>query len=1250
MATLVSPGVAVTVTDQSNYISSGPGTVPLILLATQSNKTSSTGGIAAYTTPDTANEVQLITSQRELLTYYGLPVFPSNASGNRIYGSELAEYGLMAAHSTLGVTSSAYVLRADVDLAAIEGKADRPYGIPEDQTVYQNTDTTEYGIFEWDSVAQEFIRVVPSVITGRNAATALIGFSTRPQSNYGKIGDYAVVATDVKNPVYFKALDNNWYQVGTQDWVANVPTVRGSNSLTDNLLVAGSSFRINGVQITVPSSPTVDSLVTLINSSSIIGVTAALHNNKLCLFANASAESGNTLDPISGLVVADGKLYLETISGSFWQQAGITVVDSVGTIYNNPMFVAQPHQQIPAWKAGENGTPASAVAQLGVGSPSNIEKIVIAAQGSGYDSAPTVTIGIPWQSNLSVNLNDDVVYNGYHYTIIASGNFGGTPPVPVAGTQVAGSVVYQYAGIAATADAVVTNGQVTEIVLTNQGNGYVTLPLVEVAAPSGNTSRPTGSVWLKTTAVNYGAKFQVSVYSTTSSAYVNKSAPVYPKGDAEANFGLDKLLGGLGIPAGALYVCVNFGLAGTDQLNYRIMQRQFSGATNIVGTVLSPVFTVGDQFEISVTTPGTPEYSKKYTISMANAQTIGGNHMFVEQLMAANIPYIAAEVNNIGQISITHLAGGVIKIKDIVGTPLIDAGLTTNVLNIFDSDEVVGELLGTNWAPANTLFQQNTEPTNAPTDGTLWYYESPLLIDVMINDGARWRGYQNVRKDTRGFDLFYTDPNGVIFSNSAPTRQTTGAVLTYGDLWCDTSDMENYPNLKRYSNVLGVDQWVDIDNTNTVDSNGIIFADARWDTDGTTDPAVGDFPPIQNLMISDYTDLDIPDATLYPRGILLFNTRRSSRNIKKWVSRNFTNEAYPNRPLPTQQGTWVSYSGIKADGVPYFGRSAQRSVIVDALSTAVDNNIEIREDQRFFNLIVCPGYPELTDNLVKLNNDRRNTAFILADTPMRLSNNSSALDSYLTNSNASANDDEQSLVTVDPYVAYFYPPTGLTNAIDGSSGQVVVPITHSILRMVIKSDQNSYQWFAPAGSTRGVIDNVISVGYVDSARNAFMRVGTNQGLRDLLYSHNVNPVAVFPGVGILNYGQKTRQTDLKAMDRINVARLINYIRYQLEIITKPLIFEPNDKITRNEAKQVVDSLMNSLVAKRGLYDYLVVCDESNNTPATIDRNELWIDVAIEPAKAVEFIYIPVRILNTGAIKGTSATNGGLSNTSSTVAL
>ena len=97
------------------------------------------------------------------------------------------------------------------------------------------------------------------------------------------------------------------------------------------------------------------------------------------------------------------------------------------------------------------------------------------------------------------------------------------------------------------------------------------------------------------------------------------------------------------------------------------------------------------------------------------------------------------------------------------------------------------------------------------------------------------------------------------------------------------------------------------------------------------------------------------------------------------------------------------------------------------------------------------------------------------------------------------------------------------------------------------------------------------------------------------------------------------------------------MRTILDRAVKQFLFEPNDKITRDEVKGTIDKIMNDYMAKRALYDYAVVCDESNNTPDRIDRNELYIDIAIEPVKAIEFIYIPIRIKNTGEIASGSLT-------------
>jgi phage tail sheath protein FI len=226
---------------------------------------------------------------------------------------------------------------------------------------------------------------------------------------------------------------------------------------------------------------------------------------------------------------------------------------------------------------------------------------------------------------------------------------------------------------------------------------------------------------------------------------------------------------------------------------------------------------------------------------------------------------------------------------------------------------------------------------------------------------------------------------------------------------------------------------------------------------------------------------------------------------------------------------------------------------------------------------------------------------------------------------------EDGVITNSNTAAAYY-PSAITSDLDGND--VVVPPSHVVLRTYAYNDQVAYPWFAPAGLTRGVVTNATNVGYLNS-EGEFIPVALTNGQRDVLYGDGnrmgMNPIARFPGQGLFVFGQRTMQSYSSALDRVNVSRLIAYLRERFDPLARPFIFEPNDKITRANAKQVFDSFMSELMAKRAVYDYIVVCDETNNTPARIDKNELWIDVAIEPVKAAEFIYIPIRVVNTGEL-------------------
>lgn len=748
---------------------------------------------------------------------------------------------------------------------------------------------------------------------------------------------------------------------------------------------------------------------------------------------------------------------------------------------------------------------------------------------------------------------------------------------------------------------------------TVQFSGYTAPPAWRA---SDVTPRPTGSIWLKTTGTGNGASWGLKQYDANLDSFALLSAPLYLN-DWSAIRALDPLGGGAGLDAGTLYI--KYDTLGDNTTTFTPFIKNVAGILTITGTVAggSATYTAGNSFRLDVSVPGSSTLADAtVTLSGTTASSL------VADILSAGLPNITAGFNSSGAIYLRHLAGGTIQVTQLTGTPLDTAGLfnDTNVQEI-ESNVVY---LASPWAQLTYVYG-DTAPFSNPSENTLWYYSEATEADIMINDGAGWKGYRNVSNDARGYALNSTDDNGVIFSASRPLTQSNGtSQLVPGDLWIDTSDLANYPVLSRYNGLT----WDLIDNTDDVDVNGIVFADARWSATGNVDVITGSIPSTADMLTSDYLDADAPDYQLYARGTLLFNTRRSGFNVKRFKPDYFTADqlSFLNA---TEADAWVTYSGEDpTTGVPYFGYKAQRSVVTRAMKSAIASSTTLREEQTQFNLICAPGYPELISDMITLNNDRLNTAFIIGDSPLDLNSDSTNIENWATNAGLAADNGPEGLVSRSEYLGVYY-PSGLATNLDGSS--VVVPPSHMMLRAMIRSDAVSYPWFAPAGVRRGLIDNVSSIGYVDrNDDNNYVSIGVTAGLRDVLYRNNVNPITVLPGVGLVAYGQKTRSAQTSAMDRINVARLVVYLRNTLAKVAAPFIFEPNDTITRNQVKASFDAVFNDLVAKRGVYDYLVVCDTTNNTPARIDANELWVDIAIQPVKAIEFIYIPVRLQNTGA--------------------
>ena len=1004
MATLASPGVSISVIDESFYTPAGPGTVPLIVVASAQDKQNGSGtGTAVGTTQAKAGTVYVITSQRDLTDTFGTPKFITDSNKNPVHGSELNEYGLQAAYSALGLSSRAYIVRADVDLGSLTAQTSIPTGKPVSGTYWIDTKNSLFGINEWDATTQKFTLKTPLVINDSNSSTYLDNSGT-PTAAFGQQGDYAVVFTkdngvNFPNAVFYKNSSNVWVAVSTQ--------------------------------------------------------------------------AGNT------------------------------------------------------WA------------------------------GSG-----------PGAKKLQVSPH------------------------------------YQY--------------------------------------PNFDGSTATGSVWIKTTTPGYGANIAVKYYNGTTRTWTSINAPIYSS-SAAAISALDSTGGGKNIPVNTVFVETDpdhyglstMGVQVTTEM--RVWRRTATSPTtiNVSGPSTLSTSTNASVFTLRETlADGTWGPTKTVTIpawSSGAPRSIAAN--IPAAISAQGLTHVTAAFDSVSNtLTISHALGGNFELKDGSNTPLDTVGfqaydlvMKSGTANLYAAPSADGfDLIATNWKPLVYQAQAST-PITKPVDGSLWYDANLESVDILYNNGSAWVGY----KDSTAFPS--SNAAGPICSATEPTQQTDGNDLVDGDIWIDLSDTDKYGRAVYLWNASTL-KWDLQDVADHHSPSGWIFADARWGATGEdTDPA-----SIASLLNTNYVDPDAPDPALYPKGTRLWNLRRSGFSIKEYMvgyinvnADNGQNLRYQNDSMSGYNpDRWVTISPLQSDEVATFGRHAQRAYVVSKLKALIDTNQSVRDtDTLNYNLIACPGYPEVISNMVSLNTDIGQTAFVVGDTPFRLAPTGQALTAWGNNTANAKDNGDQGAVTYDPYMALFY-PSGYTT--DNTGNQIVVPPSHMMLRTIINSDAKSYPWFAPAGTRRGGVDNATSVGYINSV-GEFQTASLYEGIRDAMATVHINPISTLPGVGVVNFGQYTRSSGASALDRINVARLVAYLRKQLAVLSKPYLFEPNDAQTRNEIKAAAESLLLELVGQRALYDFVVVCDTTNNTPARIDRSELWLDIAIEPVKAVEFIYIPLRLLNTGAI-------------------
>jgi hypothetical protein len=543
------------------------------------------------------------------------------------------------------------------------------------------------------------------------------------------------------------------------------------------------------------------------------------------------------------------------------------------------------------------------------------------------------------------------------------------------------------------------------------------------------------------------------------------------------------------------------------QANYRLYRRRNAGATVITSSpIASGIPAQSYSFSISETVKGSAEYSPAVTVTFG----IGGGDtasMISDKILTAintamvNSDIIALLKSSTNQITISHVNGGDFKLVNIDNDPLslLFSSVTTanyyadEIIGaewVIDTEYVIGNVVtddGQNyictvdhlgaiaphldtasWLPYDgyvaSLWTRYTddksggfaiasadEPTNVAKDGQLWYNSTIDEVDIMIHDGTTWVGYldENAKDINHGGnvgDEYDTDPNGPLVRASKPTLQSDGTPLAPGDLWISTADLENFPLIYRFDYTSK--KWILLDNSDQTTEDGILFRDARWNTTGTTaDPS-----SIVDLLSSNFLDNDAPDPALYPKGMLLWNLRRSGYNVKTYVQDYVDiqgrNQRFPAIPEPMTDyfpNTWVSAAANQEDGSGSFGRKAQRKVVVQSLQALVNSNQSIRdEESRIFNLLACPGYSELVGELISLNTDRGLTAFVIADTPARLTPDATTLSDWGNNMNSALEDNDNGLVSYDEYMGFFY-PWGYSS--DNIGNNIVIPVSYTHLTL-----------------------------------------------------------------------------------------------------------------------------------------------------------------------------------------------------------
>jgi hypothetical protein len=533
----------------------------------------------------------------------------------------------------------------------------------------------------------------------------------------------------------------------------------------------------------------------------------------------------------------------------------------------------------------------------------------------------------------------------------------------------------------------------------------------------------------------------------------------------------------------------------------------------------------------------------------------------------------------------------------------------------FDAATIIAQLGGTGTGTititlgAGTSLNVELISNTVSTAGTGYSVGDVLTYDSADIGGAKDALYTLTAADILNFEAFTLETlaHGNIMNSTGPTGAN-------GTLTSGSSDNFRW-EITAPNTSSGVFSLLIRQGNDTTTSKQVVetFSNLSLDPLATNyvSKVIGD--QIQTVRGSG-TGVYLQSSGSYPNASRYVRVKSVNKKTPNYFDNNGTAKPEFTGSIPiASQGTFGDGAGdITGSGTPSkfyqaIDNTDSQGLVGTDYTTAI-NLLANRDDFRY-NMITAPGLILANGTSgagwtsIQSNCETRGDAIFVGD---------------LVNYNASITQVTGQAASVDSsYVASYWP---WLQVIDPDSRDLVwVPASTMIPGVYAYNDRAGEPWFAPAGINRG------GLGAVNQAERKL--TNTN---RDTLYTAKVNPIASFPGQGIVVFGQKTLQTKASALDRVNVRRLLITLKNYISQIADTLVFEQNTAATRNTFLSQVNPYLESVQQRQGLYAFKVVMDNSNNTPDVIDRNELIGAVYLQPTKTAEFIYLDFNILPTGA--------------------